>query len=142
VENFALPWTPNRPARTVVLDSVIRCGSATAPAGCQDQESKTLNKTHKTTTAGKTEEPTNKPFALRFPANASQAAKVLAKNVRRLREQRELTQAGLAKKVGTDQAVIGMIELGRSNPTLRMIEAIARALKTTVSSLLTKQVRL
>jgi ribosome-binding protein aMBF1 (putative translation factor) len=82
--------------------------------------------------------PTNKPFAERFPPSASPAAKALAANVRRLREELGLSQAKLADKanVKAGQAAIGLLELARSNPTLSMIEALARALKTTSAALL------
>jgi DNA-binding XRE family transcriptional regulator len=100
-----------------------------------------LKKTRKITGLGKEKEPTNKPFEDRFPPSASPGAKALATNVRRLRQQFELSQAELAKAAKTDQATIGLVELGRSNPTLRMIEAIATALKTTSAALLSKPVR-
>jgi ribosome-binding protein aMBF1 (putative translation factor) len=85
--------------------------------------------------------PTNKPFAARFPSRASAAAKALGANVRRLRKQLELSQLELVEKLGTDQAVISLIELGRSNPRLLMIEAVAEALRTTAAALLSKPAR-
>jgi transcriptional regulator with XRE-family HTH domain len=45
--------------------------------------------------------------------------------VRRMSEQLELSQAELAEAVKTAQAATGLVELGRSNPTLHMIESIA-----------------
>jgi ribosome-binding protein aMBF1 (putative translation factor) len=97
--------------------------------------------TRKTTAPRKKKKPTNKPFARRFPPRVSPAAKSLATNVRRLREKLELSQAELAKVAETGQAMIGLIELGRSNPTLSMIEAVAKALKTTSAALLSGPVR-
>jgi DNA-binding XRE family transcriptional regulator len=100
-----------------------------------------LTKTRKTTAPRKKKKPTNKPFGRRFPPRASPAAKALATNVRRLREQLELTQGELAKATETDQAAISLIEIARSNPTLRLIETIAQALHTTAAALLSKPVR-
>jgi DNA-binding XRE family transcriptional regulator len=80
---------------------------------------------------------TNKPFAKRFRERTWPAAKVLAENVRRARAGLDLTQGELAGRIAkADQATIGLIEKARSNPTLRMIEAIAVALDTTPSDLL------
>jgi transcriptional regulator with XRE-family HTH domain len=56
--------------------------------------------------------------------------------VRRLREKLKLSQAALADKAKADQAAISLIELGRSNPTLKLIQAIAKALGTSCSALL------
>jgi ribosome-binding protein aMBF1 (putative translation factor) len=100
------------------------------------QESTTLKKTRKTTAPGKAKAPTNKPFEERFPPNTSPVAKALAFNVRRMRERLELSQAELAEAAKTGQAAIGLVELGRSNPTLHMIESIAEALGTTSAALL------
>jgi ribosome-binding protein aMBF1 (putative translation factor) len=87
----------------------------------------------------KEKEPTNAPFAERFPARDFEAAEALAENVRRLRVQRELSQGKLGEAVGSDQAAISLIESARSNPTLKMIESIARKLDTTAAELLRKR---
>jgi ribosome-binding protein aMBF1 (putative translation factor) len=84
----------------------------------------------------KPKQPTNKPFAERFAKQPSPAAKALAANVRRRRLELGLSQAELAKAANTGQPMIGLIELGRNNPTLHMIESIAKALKTTAADLL------
>lgn len=67
-------------------------------------------------------------FGLRFPARDSHAAKLLSTNVRRLRKERKWTQGDLAAEAGVEQAAISLIENARANPTLLVIEAIARAL--------------
>jgi transcriptional regulator with XRE-family HTH domain len=69
-----------------------------------------------------------KGFGKRFPARNSVAAKALASNVRRLRKARGWTQDHLAAETEIEQAAISLIENGRANPTLLMIESVARAL--------------
>jgi DNA-binding XRE family transcriptional regulator len=100
-----------------------------------------LKKPRQTTAPLKKNKPTDKPFGKRFPSRASLAAKSLGSNVRTLREQLELTQAELARAVGTDQATISLIEIARANPTLRTIEALAEALQASAPDLLRKPTR-
>ncbi len=56
------------------------------------------------------------------------AAKALARNVRRLRRARGLSQDELADAVGIQTAAISHIENRRGNPTLVTIELLADAL--------------
>jgi transcriptional regulator with XRE-family HTH domain len=67
-------------------------------------------------------------FGERFPARNSAVSKALAANVRRLRKERGWTQDDLAAETRVEQAAISLIENGRANPTLLMLESIARAL--------------
>jgi transcriptional regulator with XRE-family HTH domain len=67
-------------------------------------------------------------FAKRFPTRSSPAVTALAANVRRLRMAKEWSQDRLAEAIGVEQNAISLIENGRSNPTLMVIEAIADAL--------------
>lgn len=46
------------------------------------------------------------------------------------RKKRGITQAELAKKIGTKQTAIARIESGRSNPTVFFLEKIANALNS------------
>ncbi len=94
-------------------------------------------KTNKTA-APKKRKTTNKPFARRFPERASASAKKLAANVRRLRKERGLTQREVGRLLGVDQAAVSLIELKRSNPTLRMLDAIADLLGVTSAELLSE----
>jgi transcriptional regulator with XRE-family HTH domain len=49
--------------------------------------------------------------------------------VKRLREERKLTQAELAKRAGVTEAYISMLEGGqRKNPSLPTLKKLARAL--------------
>ena len=67
-------------------------------------------------------------FGERFPARDTAVSKALAANIRRLRRGRGWTQDDLAAETKVEQAAISLIENGRANPTLLMLEAIARAL--------------
>lgn len=44
------------------------------------------------------------------------------------RSKRGLTQAALARKIGTKQSAIARLESGSSNPTLSFLEKVAKAL--------------
>lgn len=45
---------------------------------------------------------------------------------------RKLTQAALAKKIGTKQTAIARLESGTYNPTVKQLEKIAKALDSTL----------
>ncbi|MDI4237772.1 helix-turn-helix transcriptional regulator [Bradyrhizobium sp. Arg237L] len=64
-------------------------------------------------------------FEERFPARSSQVARLLARNVRRLRKDKGWTQDELAAKLRVEQMEISLIENHRANPTLEKLEAIA-----------------
>lgn len=68
-------------------------------------------------------------FEKRFPARDSGAAKTLAANVRQLRKEKEWTQDDLAAEIGIEQGALSLIENGRANPTLLVLEAIANSFK-------------
>jgi transcriptional regulator with XRE-family HTH domain len=59
----------------------------------------------------------------------------LGKAIRRLREERGMTQEGLAHEAGSTVATISAIERGRSNPNWGTVEAIAGALSVSVAEL-------
>jgi transcriptional regulator with XRE-family HTH domain len=67
-------------------------------------------------------------FGERFPARNSAVSKALAANVRRLRKERGWSQTDLAAETRVEQAAISLIENARANPTLLMLESIAKAL--------------
>jgi transcriptional regulator with XRE-family HTH domain len=54
---------------------------------------------------------------------------VLGRNVRRIRQQRKLTQEQLAFEAEIDLTYVGGIERGRRNPSLMVMARIADALK-------------
>ena len=75
-------------------------------------------------------------FSKRFPTRNSAAVKALADNVRKLRKEHEWSQAELADKVGIEQNAVNLIENGRANPTLLVVEQLAHALNVRLSELL------
>ena len=62
--------------------------------------------------------------------------KKFGEKVRKLREEKELSQEELAFRAGLHRTYIGMIERGEKNITLRNIEKIANALEVRVEDLL------
>ncbi len=67
-------------------------------------------------------------FSARFPTRDSAAVRALAKNVRRLRKARGLSQDELADEVGIQTPAVSHIENRRGNPTLVTLERLATAL--------------
>jgi transcriptional regulator with XRE-family HTH domain len=80
-------------------------------------------------------------FGERFPARNSAVSKALAANVRRLRKERGWTQDDLAAEAKVEQAAISLIENARANPTLLMLESIAKALGIAFIELFAAQAR-
>lgn len=62
-------------------------------------------------------------------------ARRMGRRLKVLRKERGINQADLAKKVRVTQAYIAMLERGRENPTLDVLQRLAKALKTTVGEL-------
>jgi transcriptional regulator with XRE-family HTH domain len=61
---------------------------------------------------------------------------VLGRNVRRIRQQRKLTQEQLAFEAEIDLTYVGGIERGRRNPSLMVMARIADALRVPIVKLL------
>jgi transcriptional regulator with XRE-family HTH domain len=61
---------------------------------------------------------------------------IVAKNVRKLRQQRKLTQEQLAFAAQIDLTYLGGIERGRRNPSLLVMARIAAALRVPLPKLL------
>jgi transcriptional regulator with XRE-family HTH domain len=61
---------------------------------------------------------------------------IVAKNVRKLRQQRKLTQEQLAFAAAIDLTYLGGIERGRRNPSLMVMARIAEALGVSLPKLL------
>lgn len=59
-------------------------------------------------------------------------------NLSRIREAKGLTQTQLAQKIGANQATISKMESGQGNPTLSMINRVAKALGVHPSHLFTR----
>lgn len=67
-----------------------------------------------------------------MPNNISQ---VIADNIRRLREERQLSQEKLAAEAGLHRTYIGMIERCEKNVTVVCLERIANALEVDITDL-------
>jgi transcriptional regulator with XRE-family HTH domain len=63
------------------------------------------------------------------------SAKRLGMKLKELRTQQGMSQTAMAKKVRVTQAYIAMLEKGQENPTLDVLERLAKALKVTVAEL-------
>jgi DNA-binding XRE family transcriptional regulator len=97
---------------------------------------KKAKKTARKTKAANAKKKVLRPFGKRFPERTSASAAALAANLRRLRQEKELSQADVARATGVDQAAVALIELQRSNPTLRILDKIADFLGVTPAELL------
>jgi transcriptional regulator with XRE-family HTH domain len=64
---------------------------------------------------------------------------IFGRNVRRLREQREMTQEQLAFDAEIDLTYLGGIERGKRNPSLLVMARIADALTAPLPKLLSEQ---
>lgn len=60
---------------------------------------------------------------------------LLAWNVRKLRVAKGITQEGLAFEAGVERAYLSKIENGDENPSLRMVDRLAKALDVPVAKL-------
>lgn len=74
---------------------------------------------------------------LPHPAMQDWRAK-LGRNVRRLRQQRDLTQEQLAFDAQIDLTYVGGIERGKRNPSLLVMARIAKALSVPLTKLLSE----
>lgn len=62
--------------------------------------------------------------------------KAVGVNVRRYRLAAGISQEELAARIGVDQGYVSGLEAGRRNPTIKTIEGVAKALRTTPAELL------
>lgn len=62
----------------------------------------------------------------------------LPENIKKLREQKGLSQTELAKRVGVTSGMVSFYESGRSYPRMDKIEKLAQVLGVTPQELLTK----
>lgn len=60
----------------------------------------------------------------------------VGENIRRIREEKNLTQAYVAEEAGISQAMLCQIERGTKNPSLQVSAEIARLLKCSLDSFL------
>jgi transcriptional regulator with XRE-family HTH domain len=69
----------------------------------------------------------------------SGTARIVAKNLVRLREELDLTRLELSARSGVSPAFLSDLASGRGNPSLKTLDALAAALGTTVPQLLVDQ---
>ena len=62
--------------------------------------------------------------------------RILAQNLRRVRQERGLSQEELADLAGINRNYVGMIERGENAATVDVLEALARALVVEAADLL------
>ncbi|MFW2344936.1 MAG: helix-turn-helix domain-containing protein [Brevundimonas mediterranea] len=55
-------------------------------------------------------------------------AQVFGRNVRRIRLEKGLTIEGLANDVGLSYSYVGEMQRGKRNPTLKVVERVAKVL--------------
>lgn len=65
----------------------------------------------------------------------SQAVKKFANNMKRLREEKKMSQGDIFRATNIERAYISNLEAGKQNPTLETIEKIAHALGVEVKDL-------
>ena len=66
----------------------------------------------------------------------------LGENIRRERVIRKMTQAELAKKIGTSQMMVSRFEKGKDSPSIWRCYRIAKVFDTTIERLLTEKLSL
>ena len=64
--------------------------------------------------------------------------RIVAQNLRRLRQDRDLTQEELADLAGINRNYVGMIEREENAASVDMLESLAKALKVEPSTLVAK----
>ena len=69
-----------------------------------------------------------------MPKTKDETLKSLGKKVQKLRQEQNLTQEDFAHQLGISRVYMGYIEQGRNSPSLEVLEKIAKALKTSISS--------
>ena len=85
--------------------------------------------------------PTNSgPFVPPVSAGSAthhrEVVEVVAQNVRRVRTARRLSQAELARRSGIAKATLSQLEVGRGNPTIETLFALAKVLRVPLGVLL------
>ena len=60
----------------------------------------------------------------------------LAKNLKKIRAEKNISQGDIVKTTGIDKAMISNIENGKTNPTLSTISKLAKAVGVSVDELL------
>ena len=67
---------------------------------------------------------------------SAELSRILGNRIRKLREERIISQQNLAEMCNIEKSNMARIEAGRTNPTLLTIYKISQALKASLSELL------
>jgi transcriptional regulator with XRE-family HTH domain len=67
--------------------------------------------------------------------------KIIGFNLKRIREERNLSLRDIAKKIDISPSFLSQIENGKTNPSVATLKAIADALSTTIAALMGEEVR-
>jgi len=63
------------------------------------------------------------------------SAKRFGKNLKRVRQEKKMTQGDIVRATGIDRAYVSSLESGKQNPTLTTIDKIAKALGVSAQEL-------
>ncbi len=66
---------------------------------------------------------------------SNDSAKKLAKNMKRIREEKGMSQGDICRSLNIDRGYISSIENAKRNPTLATVEKIAKALGVEIGDL-------
>jgi len=66
----------------------------------------------------------------------NEISKKLGQNLKRIREQKSMTQGDICRALDIDRGYISSIESGKRNPTLATLKKLADALRVSVDELL------
>lgn len=66
----------------------------------------------------------------------NQISKKLGQNIKRIREDKGMSQGDICRALNMDRGYMSRIESGQKNPTLANIEKIAKALGVSIDELL------
>jgi transcriptional regulator with XRE-family HTH domain len=69
---------------------------------------------------------------------AAQTKRLIARNIRRMRQDKSWSQHDLANEAGVRQALISSLESATANPTLESLDKVAGALNVRLADLLSE----
>jgi transcriptional regulator with XRE-family HTH domain len=69
----------------------------------------------------------------------AQTKRLIARNIRRMRQDKSWSQHDLANEAGVRQALISSLEIATANPTLESLDKVAGALDVRLADLLTER---
>jgi transcriptional regulator with XRE-family HTH domain len=67
---------------------------------------------------------------------AAQTKRLIARNIRRMRQDKSWSQHDLANEAGVRQALISSLEIATANPTVESLDKVAGALNVRLADLL------